>query len=491
MNRVGFSRGQWGIWTAAGFVVLALVLLSGVNTATANQEKSLCSIEKLSWTARGENYEPVQTHAPGSDPRHVSDDEVSVEWWPAEGKATLEWEVQTYYPFPNTWTYTEQFGPEDDRLQGKDGFMPNPDNKLPPARRMARISDLWLRVPAVLRQFVDNNPKATVELGYTSWAFDPTNSGKSTYRMVSEERDPPRRSVRHELIYHDYTTVKGFKLPARVERRVGGELIRREYLTDWKIQLSSSNQADCLKPGKFTRPQGSEWASGMTHWFLRRIAMGAVSDKDLSQSVKLKSLGDNLYQVLGSSHHNLLIVTDSSLVIVDASLYPERSEAILEVLSNRWPDRELSHVILTHHHHDHTGGLLPYMDEGAKLWVGEQAKKYFENILRNHEYLNTVTGVDDQDSIIAGDRKVDLHGVPNSHSDAALMVHVPDADHVFVTDLYNPGRSAHHPLWAQEFYRALLWEGLDDVELSGGHGKGSVPFQRLEDWVEKNGARSR
>jgi len=61
-------------------------------------------------------------------------------------------------------------------------------------------------------------------------------------------------------------------------------------------------------------------------------------------------------------------------------------------------------------------------------------------------------------------------------------------DHVFVADLYSPGRTAQNPLLAEEFQRALAWHGLNGVTISGAHGRGAVPYAALRRWVQDQGA---
>lgn len=451
-----------------------------ISTQSVAQPLDGCTIQQISWTATGENYEPAQTQSPGGTPRHVSDDAVRVTWSPATGEATLQWQLQTHYPFPATWTYTETLDGDSGTIEGKDGFRPTSGTTLPPARRMARQVDLWLRVPDLLAERAGPAPK----LGFVEWQLRGGETGLES--ATAEERDPPWARREHRVTWGDWRTVQGLRVPGRVERRMGGQLIRREHLEDWKIRTDSS--AGCADPAALTQPDGAEWAAGMTHWLLRRIAMGAQADTDMSRDVELLEVGEGLFQVLGASHHSLVIVEQASLLVVDAPLYPDRTRAVLDHLEQRWPGRPVSHVLVTHHHHDHTGGLAPYVRAGARLVAANGA--YYREILSAHGLdPDAVIELDGPRTTVPGSRRgVELVKVVNSHADAMFAVHVPDARHVFVADIYSPGREAQNPLLAEEFHRALKWHGLTNVTLSGGHGRGAESFDNLQDWVESNGA---
>jgi glyoxylase-like metal-dependent hydrolase (beta-lactamase superfamily II) len=460
---------------ALTLAILAVSAKSGERPATA------CALERIEWTARGENYEPAQSLVPGSDPRHVSDDRVRVTWSPATGEAELAWQKQTHYPFAKRWRYTETYSPDDSAIEGRGGFRPATDDGLPPARRMMRFAELWLRVPALWP-----DERQGVELAGASWQRKGPEERPDS--ASARELNPPKAASDHVIEYFDWREVNGLSVPGRIERRVGGELIRRERLTDWDVERRTTPLSDCRDPATDTHPEGAGWAERMLHWLLRRQAMGAGSAVDMSQPIKLENLADGIHHIRGSSHHGLVIETGDSLVLADASLYPSRSYQLLERLESRFPDQPISHVVLTHHHHDHSGGLLPLVRTGATLVVSSEAGTYFRDILDAHGVeAPSVTEAGPGYQLPDLNRTVELLPIPNSHAAGMLAVHIPDADHVFNADLYSPGRETQHPLWAEEFYRALEWHGLDDVSLSGGHGKGTEPFRALEDWVNANG----
>ena len=61
-----------------------------------------------------------------------------------------------------------------------------------------------------------------------------------------------------------------------------------------------------------------------------------------------------------------------------------------------------------------------------------------------------------------------------------LMVYVPDDGVVFNSDLYSPGRTTQHQLWASELLQAVKFLGLPVRQFVGGHGQGGGTLEELE-----------
>ena len=302
------------------------------------------------------------------------------------------------------------------------------------------------------------------------------------------ETDPVLGPVQVTAAFDDWRETQGIATPFRVTKRVDGALVRRE-LRETVAYLPAGDEGDAFAaPEGLPAGDGDDdlfaWGWDMAHWFLRRAAMAAPADDDQSREVTFLEVGEGVFQVLGSSHHNLVIVGQDGLAVVDAPLYDRRSRAVLDALAARWPDKPVTDLVLTHHHNDHVGGLQPYVAAGARLVVPARSAPFFDGVVRRTLGVEPeILPVAEKATLPGFGPAVSLHAVPNSHANDMLVVHLPSQRLLFNSDLFSPGREAQHPLWAAELLFGIRHHGLDVAKIVGGHGHGAEPLAALEELV--------
>lgn len=99
----------------------------------------------------------------------------------------------------------------------------------------------------------------------------------------------------------------------------------------------------------------------------------------------------NLY-VADPNYLQLLVEFDDGLVITDAA--PHRSKIVLQWIEENLPGKKVTHVVPSHHHRDHTGGIGDYLAAGAKLVIPEIAKDFYSKV--NDGKFETITYTDKQ-----------------------------------------------------------------------------------------------
>lgn len=454
------------------------------------------AIETVRITATGQQFEPLHNITPYGPPRHVSDYELTTTWAPARGQAQEDWHLFTIYPFPGTWNFAAVYHRDRGYRRGRDGFRPSAEGAVAPARIGAVFKNLWLSNPVILLAHgkalgptpAHRHGQAYTRrmVAYNGSYFEVLSDGQTGLpaEVSTRERDPVEGEVTNRIVFSDWRQIAGIPFPFKLEQFIDGRLIRRETRRTIEVDATGADAVLALPKREPTHPDKAlwDWGWSMSNFFLRRAAMGGPADNDQSREVRFLEVGPGLYQVLGSSHHNLLIVGPKGLAIVDAVWYPRRSRTILARLKERWPGKPLKYVILTHHHPDHTGGLAPFAAAGARIVVARVNAPYFSRIL-----AKTTAGpvdliaVDRKGAMDAIGRRIEAYDIPSSHADGSLAIYVPDAKLLFNADLFSPGRKAQSRLWSSELLRAIDFYGLDVAWHVGGHGHGKAPHQQLID----------
>ena len=347
--------------------IAALALLFG-HTAAAQTffDASLTeAVETVRITASGQRFVPRQSLTPGGAPRHTANYDVTVTWNPGAWQAREEWQLDTVYPlqtsFAYNMTYSELAGVKD----GQDNFRAALDGPTPlaAARIGANFKDLWHTNPLILA--------AHSEASLPPVEFDTRRQRPATHRADGPRhgvdpgrRSPPRACRRRSPSWN--------RTPCTARARIAwsSPTGRRSPACRSRSRSSSISTAWTAAPGNPVGHRGEprrrgQRAHGTGRHRARQcrspgLGMGHVAHaarprrprRDLpiprkSRTSSFLEVGPDIYQIIGGSHHGLAVVGPDGIAVVDAPWYPERSDTLLRLLAERWPDRPRAL-----HHHD-------------------------------------------------------------------------------------------------------------------------------------------
>ena len=480
---------------SARFSFVLLVFVAPVHfagTQTVFDASLADDVDTVRITASGQRYTPRQSIAPGGQPRHTADYDVTVTWDPEGRRAREEWLLHTVYPADVELSFTMTYHEGAGMKEGQDSFLASSPGPMGAARIGANFKDLWITNPIILSGEADSLPgtpysqagKAMQRVVFTAhdteWVMlvDPVSG--HPVELSTLEVDPNNAQAPNRVVFSNWRDVSGVPFPFQVEQYVNGELLRREIRST--IELNPRNADQELElPGSLedTEEAMRDWGWSRSHLLLARAGLGGPADRPQINNVEFNEVGPDIYQIAGGSHHGLLIVGPDGLAIVDAPWFPERSATVLRMMAERWPEQPLRYIILTHHHIDHTGGFRAFVEAGATLVANDDTVPFFEEALKlaGHSSTRSVA-VGDSATLDGIGRTIEVYDIPNSHSDGAIAAYVPDTRLLFNADLFSPGRDRQFPLWMNEFLDSVHYHGLDVERHVGGHGAGYGPAPR-------------
>ena len=168
-------------------------------------------------------------------------------------------------------------------------------------------------------------------------------------------------------------------------------------------------------------------------------------------------IGPGAYKITGN-YTSLAIDMGAHILVVESGQNDARGLAVMAAAKQAIPNKPVRFVVNSHPHFDHAGGLAAAVAEGATILTHSNSEEVLERLLSGQRTLigdglskvakrrsNVVEGVRDRDVRKGTNGKVvELHRIPNEHSDGLLVAYLPAEKVVWSADITivnpNPGQ---------------------------------------------------
>jgi glyoxylase-like metal-dependent hydrolase (beta-lactamase superfamily II) len=488
---------------------------------------ALLELRSFSYESSGERFEPAQGLTPAHDPIKASSFTSSLLCDVENDRLSFDWQRQIFDPIRGELAYR-------DVIDGAVGYQTGNDSLFNPPGTASDRALTSERMGALRREFRLLNPqlylrtlatdesagsiKADVELdGRTHHVvevfddvqpvelFVDATSGRLS-KLRTLQNDHIWGDVSTEVTYSDWSAPEGSRLmlPRQVEMAIAGNTLRTATRTNVVINPDFPADAFALPDEPRTEvdqaaaERGGVSSQYVTRWHAIGLTFG---DQDQTSAAATAIAGDtDVQHVTGGTHHSLAIKLGDRIVVVEPPLNQARSRAVLNKLDELWPGVPVSHLILTHHHFDHMGGIRTYAAAGATIVTSELNSSYVEEALRSShtlvpdklaeltspEWTIEAVPADGEFTLEEGGRSVKARHIPSVHNEDMLVIYLPELRLIFESDIYvMPGVfPAHQPLpapfgdWARELRDGLATLDWEIEWIAGGHG-GIAPFTDL------------
>ena len=390
---------------------------------------------------------------------------------------------------------------------GVDGLLGAPGGPMPADRWASGRRQQRLLHPEVLAREIALDPTLAVDAGAGVVAgalqrkisiadpvapivlFVDATSGVLT-KLETVENEHRSGDLPLEVFFDEWAPIEGaVVLPRRVVMTLGGQVVHEER----RREVAS---VATLAPGTFDPPSGSSLgptdAADVTRGeksaqFHQQWASIALPFDGYQVAIAPVELSPGVWHIRGGTHNSMVVEQQAGVVVVEAPLYPERSEAVLAWIKANIPGKPVTHVIATHFHQDHSGGLRSFVAAGARIVAGEAGIGYFEDAIRTPRRIqpDVLSGAP-RPAIIEGlapgamrtladpVRPVSVYTVDTIH--AAGMVIAVVGTIVFVSDIFSPGLgNVLGKQTLEELRSTIATRGISVTTFAGGHGVTATP----------------
>lgn len=481
---------------------------------------ALRGVRSMRMVSRGSDFEPLQAMAPGEDLQVNNFSSVlTVAFIDVERpSARIEFHADILYPREYSVAYTEVIQGDAGMLEQADANGTIQQSRLHPARYASRIRDIKgmpvrilltaSRAPGLTRlpdetadgasrqvlEFEDSGLKARLRI-------DPATHLPASVAYL--EDDPILGDTWNEFIWSDWRDVAGVKLPYSVEQRLNGQVFHKETIQE--IENNPSLPGSTFSIPDEIRKTPEEGERVVSQWLMRRVASN-VSYLGFArpQKVTFEQLAPGFWLVGEASHQTYVIEMKDYLMTVEAPLYEERSQAVIQAIKEKFPSKPIRYTVVTHWHLDHSGGVRAYAAEGSTIVAAASIVPFLRTMFSAPHTLHPdelarraaaegklpdipIEGIDETKEYTDGSRVVRIYLVPTMHVSAFLGVYLPKEKIIIEADLVSDTMYRKPPIVearAREYYQWLRKTGIPVDRIARVHGT-VVPFREFASIVER------
>jgi glyoxylase-like metal-dependent hydrolase (beta-lactamase superfamily II) len=232
-------------------------------------------------------------------------------------------------------------------------------------------------------------------------------------------------------VYSDYRDFNGLMVPASMEQQRGGGGV-----FGVTVAAASANPADLAA---LMTPPESAGGGGFPG--------GGAAPENL-----IERLGEGVYLVTGG-YVALVAEFEDHVLVFEGGQSEARGGTIVEEVNRASPGKQIRYVVNSHPHSDHTAGLVPFVRAGATIVTHANNVDFLDMALSTPRTLLGEPTMDPQFEGVDGvgvyedsSMRVELHHIPNLHSDGMLVAYLPQHKILFQADFTLPqGGAAPNP----------------------------------------------
>ena len=231
-----------------------------------------------------------------------------------------------------------------------------------------------------------------------------------------------------EAVYSDYANMDGLMVPATMEQRRGGGGIFGVNVT--AASANPANLAALMTPPE--NAGGGGFGGG-----------GGAPPTDI-----VEQLAEGVYLITGG-YVALAAEFEDHILVFEGGQSEGRGQRIVDEVKAAIPGKPLRYVVNSHPHSDHTAGLVPFVREGATIVTHANNVDFLNMALSTPRTLLGEDTMNPQFESVEGvgvyedaSMRVELHHVPNLHTDGMLVAFLPEQKILFQADFTLPQEGA-------------------------------------------------
>jgi glyoxylase-like metal-dependent hydrolase (beta-lactamase superfamily II) len=243
-----------------------------------------------------------------------------------------------------------------------------------------------------------------------------------------------------EFEYSNYQNMNGVQVPTRIVQRQAG-------LPPFDANITTATPNPPNLAELLTAPPPAPPAGGGAPP-AGQGGRGAGAPPAAAGPPPVEKIGDGVFKI-GGNYTSIAVDMGDHILVIESGQNDARGLAVMAAAKQAIPNKPIRFVVNSHPHFDHAGGLGAAVAEGSTILTHRNNEPVLERFLAGPRTLigdslskvsnrrkDVVQGVGDRDVRKGSNGKVvELHRVPNEHSDGLLAVYLPAEKLLWTADI--------------------------------------------------------
>jgi glyoxylase-like metal-dependent hydrolase (beta-lactamase superfamily II) len=262
-----------------------------------------------------------------------------------------------------------------------------------------------------------------------------------------------------EFEYSNYQNMNGVQVPTRIVQRQAG-------MPTFEANITAATPNPANLTALLTVPPAPPRGGGAGAPAAAAPPAGApgggrgaapAGGAPQAAAPPVEKIGDGAFKI-GGNYAALAVDMGDHILVVESGGSDQRGLDVMAAAKQAIPGKPVRFVVNSHPHFDHASGLAAAVAEGATILTHRNNEQVLERLLSGPRTLtgdslskvakrrtDVVQGVGDRDVRKGTNGKVvELHHIPNEHSDGMFAIYLPAEKALYTADITvvnpNPGQ---------------------------------------------------
>ena len=236
-----------------------------------------------------------------------------------------------------------------------------------------------------------------------------------------------------EFEYSGYQNMNGVQVPTRIVQKQAGLATFDANITS--ATPNPANLAELLTPPAPAAGGG-------------RGGAPPAAPQAAAGPPPVERIGEGVFKI-GGNYVSLAIDMGDHILVVESGQNDARGTAVMAAAKQAIPGKPIRFVVNSHPHFDHAGGLAAAVAEGATILTHKNNEAVLERLLSGPRTLigdslskvatrrkDVVQSIGDKETRkTASGKVVEIHRLPNEHSDGLVAVFLPAEKALWTADI--------------------------------------------------------